>query len=433
MDTNETRRLLEESPETRRISQDESVPIKKTNHYIDSVIKEKYAITEKITDSGEGTIFKGIDNLTGLPIVIKIYNRDNHGVRIEPDLKIVEKLAKLDHPNILKILDFDRTSTFDEFFELSPFAKDGNLTDIVKKSPMSIEDIKVILTQISSGLNFLHDNDIIHRDMKPENILILNKDKLAVAITDYGLSSMLNHSETIRQSTRRGFTTGYAAPEARESIVSKEGDYYSLGIILLYLVLGHDPFIGLSNVVIATMTYSNKIEIPESIPDELKKLILGLTYSDRKKRFGYKEIQDFLQGKELVLLKPIESESASDELNIPLRNGFKFYEGETSRIKTLKQLSEFMWKDRKLAIKHIKRNNIDQLLRNNSSLHERYIDISNDINDVVEIENDEDLLFLKVMKIIDGKVKFMGKVETIEELVSYAIKNRDEFKKLIFS
>lgn len=152
-------------------------------------------------------------------------------------------LAKLQHPHIVAIYDFGRNAS-GHLFIVMEFIEGTSLLDIMKKERLTLSKIIEVITQICEALQFAHDHGVIHRDIKPTNILIDVWGRARVA--DFGLAKLAESSPKTTYTTRTGMvlgTPGYAAPEQRrgEADLDHRADLFSVGVTMYEMLTGHLP------------------------------------------------------------------------------------------------------------------------------------------------------------------------------------------------
>lgn len=213
---------------------------------------------------------------------------------IEPDPQVRSLLASIRSPQVVDVVETG-TLVDGRFYELMEYLPDGSLRDAGAGSrAFDPATVTSIVRQLAAGLGVLHARGITHRDLKPENVLIRAvRPRLDVVLTDFGLSRRLDTSAHFTTGAR---TSAYAAPEAWAGHVSPARDWWSLGIMVLELATGQQPFRGLDERVIQ-MTVSTKPVPVDAITDgRIAMLCEGLLVSDAKQRWSGTEIVDWLGG-----------------------------------------------------------------------------------------------------------------------------------------
>lgn len=185
-------------------------------------------------------------------------------------------LARLDHPNIIRVLDF---GTYEEYFYISfEFFESKNLRKLFDEKKFTDSEKEYLITQTLNALNYAHKNNIIHRDLKPENILV--DDSLKLKISDFGLAFTTDENFITDQYSIVG-TPCYMSPEqiSGERLTSKS-DLFSAGIIFYELLIGRNPFLGkdvnesLNNI----LNYDEELLLPEIkiLNEKYQKLLIDL-------------------------------------------------------------------------------------------------------------------------------------------------------------
>lgn len=180
--------------------------------------------------------------LTRRIVAIKLLHAESLGYSRDQFLEEAQLLDALKHPHILPIFDVNIHESFPYF--VTEYAYNGSLRDRIKRhspDPLRLEEAVPILVQIGQALHYIHQQNVIHCDLKPGNILFNAKGDVLLA--DFGLSTMLTSANTKRVISGNG-TPGYMAPEQFEGTISRKSDQYSLGCIAYELLTGQKPFTG---------------------------------------------------------------------------------------------------------------------------------------------------------------------------------------------
>ena len=177
----------------------------------------------------------------------------------------------------------------DEPFFVMEYIEGNTLTSIIaNKRTISMNDILFIGAQVSSGLQAAHSKGLVHRDIKPGNIMITPEGK--VKVTDFGIVSLQNEESDITKTGSILGTASYISPEqAQGKPVSKESDLYSLGTVLYELITGRPPFEGDTPIATATKHITDKPEklstYRANIPKGIENAVLKLLHKYPKDRF----------------------------------------------------------------------------------------------------------------------------------------------------
>jgi len=356
---------------------------------------DRYKIKKVIAENtGEASLL--LTENSGVNQVIKLYHID-----VKPDERIERVLASINSPYVMP---HSKGGVYDErTYEILPYFEKG---DLVKHIPMSFDFIEnVVVKSVNEGLKVLHDNNIIHRDIKPSNLFLSNDEK-RVVLGDFGISSLLDSNVSVR-ATSMSRTFGYSAPEASSGFVSKESDYYSFGITILHLAIGQDPFAGMTDMAILYQTINKTLDIPSTVPPRLQQLIRGLTVKDRNNRWGYEEVNRWLNNEDVEVKER------------RTHKGMKPYNFSNSRYYGLDEISMAFASDWENATKHLYRGLVE---KNIVQYGEEY---SNRITDIKALD-DKDVAVFKMIYILNPNAPlcFKGAIYTDLQALGMAIKEK---------
>lgn len=262
-----------------------------------TILFSKYRVVEKMdVFSGEAEIFKC--EYHGKTFVAKAYRRE-HAVKDE----VLEAIRKIDCKYIAPIFDFGVFCG--HTIEIAPYYKNGSLSG----KTYSFQDLKkTIIPQVNEALNVLHNLGIVHKDLKPSN-LMLQDNGIDIAIIDFGISSIAKDGQTVIN-TRTGMTPEYSAPETFNYLYLAESDYYSFGITIFELFSGSTPYKNMTNDERARMAILESLSVPQNFPKELRNLITALTYKDIthrneldniNRRWTYNEVKKWCEGESQLI------------------------------------------------------------------------------------------------------------------------------------
>ncbi|HEX6702066.1 MAG TPA: protein kinase [Gaiellaceae bacterium] len=230
---------------------------------IGEVIGGRYELDELVGSGGMSSVYRARDTLLERDVALKIlhehYTADDEYV--ERFRREARAVAQLSHPNIVTVI--DRGEEEGRQFIVFEYVDGKTLKECLEKDgPMAVRRALELAIQVARGLAFAHDNGLVHRDVKPQNV-ILNGDGQA-KVTDFGIARSLEVQGVTRSGTVLG-TSSYIAPEqASGGDVEPATDVYSLGVVLFELLTGHVPFTGESFVSVAMQHVT---EPPPSVLD----------------------------------------------------------------------------------------------------------------------------------------------------------------------
>ncbi|QPL05449.1 MULTISPECIES: serine/threonine-protein kinase [Actinomyces] len=239
-------------------------------------LQGRYQLVERIAVGGMGEVWKATDLRSGRAVAAKILRHELTGDEIFLSrLRAEARNSRgLRHPNLAVVLDSgERDGSGWIIMEL---VQGRALADIIsEQGTMQPADILPVLAQVARALQVVHDSGVVHRDVKPSNILI-NREGLA-KLTDFGISTGTHQ----RPLTATGMVMGtaqYLAPEqAMGSMATPAGDLYALGVIGYEALVGRRPFMGATQVDIAFAHVNQEVPpMPDSVPPEVRAVVMDL-------------------------------------------------------------------------------------------------------------------------------------------------------------
>jgi serine/threonine protein kinase len=256
---------------------------------INDLIKNRYRIIELLGEGGMAFVFKAKDEQLERFVAIKTLKpsyleNENFVTRFKRE---AQTAANLNHPNIVQIFDWGVEEN--EPYFVMEFIEGTTLSTVISKNKkINITDVLHIGAQVSSALQAAHESNLVHRDIKPGNIMITPNGKIKV--TDFGIVSIQNEDSDMTKSGTILGTANYISPEqAQGTSVSSKSDLYSLGIVMYEMLSGRTPFIGETPISIATQHLTEKprplVELVENIPSGIDKIILKLLNKKPESRF----------------------------------------------------------------------------------------------------------------------------------------------------
>ncbi len=251
-------------------------------------INDRYEIIRVIGEGGMANVYLANDLILNRKVAVKVLRGD-----LSNDEKFVRRFQRealsassLNHPNIVEMYDVGEDDG--DFYIVMEYVEGKNLKQLIKRrTRLSISEVIDIMKQLTDGIAHAHDSFIIHRDIKPQNILIL--DNGLVKITDFGIAVALNSTQLTQTNSVMG-SVHYLPPEqAAGKGATFKSDIYSLGILMYELVTGTLPFRGENAVEIALKQMKEPIpsvkEFDESIPQSVENIILKSCAKNPKNRY----------------------------------------------------------------------------------------------------------------------------------------------------
>lgn len=256
---------------------------------------ENYDLLGTLGKGGMGNVYKAMDKRLKREVAFKILDASSDEEAIKRFYMEAQAMKELDHQNIVHVFDFGQQNN--QLFISMTYVQGTNLSEILhNKEQLSFEAIEVIIRQIARGLLYAHSKGIVHRDVKPSNIMLTRDNR--VYIMDFGISYVQEMEK--ERLTRTGMTMGtpeYMSPEqCHGDSVTLQSDIYSMGVILYEMTCGRLPFEGNRPVEIALKHVQEQPPAPaqfrKDMPPGLTELILKCLKKKLNERFH--DMQEFL-------------------------------------------------------------------------------------------------------------------------------------------
>ncbi len=285
------------------------------------LISDRYTIKEKIGRGGFGAVYRVYDSKFAIDKALKVLPDAVAHDRSSMEILRSETrtMGWLNHPNIIRLYDFEETGPV-KYLDME-YVSGGTLADLRLAAPekkLSEKTVRALGARIAGGLAYAHQNSVIHRDIKPDNILVAGQQQ--VKIMDFGISETLRTSMTRLTSVSTSGTLVYMSPEQiRGKRVGRESDIYSFGAMLYELLSGHPPFYQ------GAVEHQIINEPPAPIPgvsDDMNRFLQICLAKDFSDRFsGFKTIEKILSGKMPVPELSPDSPPKSPPEPIPKTSG----------------------------------------------------------------------------------------------------------------
>ena len=263
---------------------------------VGKVLAERYEIIEKIAEGGMARVYRGRDLLLKRTVAIKVLKDQMTGdaAFIRRFEREAQSAAALSHPHIVNIYDVGEQDG--TYFMVMEYVDGINLKQYIReKGRLPVHEAVRISRQIAEALEEAHKAGVVHRDIKPQNILFSRDGKVKVA--DFGIA-IAGDGATVTVGDEIIGTVQYIAPEqARGEIAGKQSDLYSLGIVFYEMVTGKVPFTGESPVAVAMKHIQEQIVPPGrlsgDLPEQVEQVIMKALEKDAANR--YNTAEDFLE------------------------------------------------------------------------------------------------------------------------------------------
>jgi len=247
-----------------------------------------YQIVAPLGEGGMAAVFRayqpGMERYVALKVLPRHFADDpEFSARFQREARI---LAQLQHPHILPVFDYGQVEGYS--FIVMPFVPSGTLAESLQGQPLSLLRIRQVISQVGDALSYAHGRGLVHRDVKPSNVLIDERGNCL--LTDFGLARMVEASVNLTASGTIMGTPAYMSPEqgAGRKIDSRS-DIYSLGIILYEMATGRVPYRAETPVAVVFMHVSGPLPLPRSLnpdlPEAVERVILKALARDPDDRY----------------------------------------------------------------------------------------------------------------------------------------------------
>ena len=257
---------------------------------------KKYKPKKMLGSGSFGCVYEAKNTIFGNTVAMKVIKKDKENELDEQEIRNeIDILKKLSHPNIVKIYEFYISEN--HYYIITEYCKEGELFSYIKNK-YSERQLAVLFYQVFSGLWYLHENKILHRDIKLENIMIDGKEKdkntgeelFWVKIIDFGTAKLFEKNKKEKDVVGSSY---YIAPEVLKQSYNEKCDTWSVGVILYMTLVGRAPFDGKDDEEIIYKI--NSIDYNKNEPrlvkhsNEVRDLVSKLLEKDTEKRYSAKE------------------------------------------------------------------------------------------------------------------------------------------------
>ncbi|WP_329955842.1 Stk1 family PASTA domain-containing Ser/Thr kinase [Calidifontibacillus erzurumensis] len=252
-------------------------------------LSDRYKILDMIGGGGMANVYLAHDLILDRDVAVKVLKPEfsNDDEFIKRFRREAHSATSLNHPNIVSIYDVGEEENI--YFIVMEYIEGQTLKQYIQqKKTLTVEEVIDIMKQITAAIEHAHQNQIIHRDIKPHNILIDYKGH--VKVTDFGIAMALSATSITQTNSVLG-SVHYLSPEqARGGMATKKSDIYSLGVVMFELLTGRLPFSGESAISIALKHLQSETPSPRkwnpSIPQSVENIVLKATVKDPFLRYN---------------------------------------------------------------------------------------------------------------------------------------------------
>ncbi|NLJ24894.1 MAG: Stk1 family PASTA domain-containing Ser/Thr kinase [Firmicutes bacterium] len=252
------------------------------------VLSNRYAIEERIGEGGMALVYKAKDRLLHRWVAVKVlreqYTSDEDFV--ERFRREAQAAASLSHPNVVNIYDVGEVQ--DTYYIVMEYVRGTNLKELIRKEgKLTPEQSVGIALQVAAALSHAHRRHLVHRDIKPHNILITDEGQ--VKVTDFGIARAASTATLTQTGLIIGSVHYFSPEQARGGVSSEQSDIYSLGIVLYEMLTGKVPFTGETPIAVALQQLQEPVPSPRKldpgIPKPLEDVILKALAKEPEERF----------------------------------------------------------------------------------------------------------------------------------------------------
>lgn len=356
--------------------------------------------------SAEADLWEARRISDGLPAVIKLFHRT-----VQQESAVSASLAKVSLKEVVERYEHGAWED-GRYYEVLEFIAHGSLRDLIKSTTSSEEFQRNVVHELANAIAALHEVNILHRDIKPTNVLVRSINPLDLVLADFGIAS-LTDVELLETDSKR--TPAYSAPEAMTGIVARASDWWSFGVIILELLTGRRPFTGIKDRDINFQLVTRGIAVPEALKPEWRPLVCGLLTRDHARRWGKEQVYSWLAGKRDI---PVYYETGESKQS-PIKPNHKQFQFEESRYDDALSLSAALACSWDKAVTLMRRKFISKWVANDC-LNYSLASTLKDIEDDKQLDSEGQLAVSLLAMNASMPLTFRGELVTVEWFYMHA-------------
>jgi hypothetical protein len=248
-----------------------------------------YRIIAPLGEGGMAAVFKAYHPGMGRYVALKVLPKQlaaepEYMSRFEREARV---LANLQHPHILAVFDFGEADGYT--YIVMPYVESGTLDEFLQGSPLTLSQIRSVISQVGDALDYAHARGVVHRDIKPSNILLDERENCL--LTDFGISKILEGTARLTETGGIVGTPAYMSPEqGRGRPVDGRSDVYSLGIVLYEMATGRVPYTAETPIAVIFKHIEDPLPLPREVnpalPEAVENVILKAIAKQPEERFA---------------------------------------------------------------------------------------------------------------------------------------------------
>ncbi|MBR5347590.1 MAG: serine/threonine protein kinase, partial [Deltaproteobacteria bacterium] len=263
---------------------------------VGSIFQGYRVVRQLLTKGSEADIF--VIEKDAAQYILKLYR---YGIKPKKDILLAIKALSESHPHeFVRLFDADFDPASERWYEIQEYVANGSLQILMADRSLltgaqQATFFNDVAREVADALHALHQNNLLHLDLKPSNILLRSVHPLDLVLIDFGIATALDSDMSKKHTKVRG-TPMYQSPESYSGVMGRPADWWGLGMILLEIAAGVHPFRGLSERVISYAIATEPVEIPENLNAGQKELLRGLLTRAPEKRWNYEQVSRWLSG-----------------------------------------------------------------------------------------------------------------------------------------